>query len=393
MPHVVVSSRGVDRLRAGHVWIYRSDVVRSDAAPGDLVTVVTERERPLGLAWWSSASLIALRFVARAGRGDVTGETADDERAWLASRVARAVACRDALGIDATACRLVHAESDALPGTIVDRYGEYLVVQTLCQAADRRLPWLVDALVAAVAPQGILARNDPKVRRLEGLPEVVDVVYGDVPDEVVVREGPIRYRADLWRGQKTGLFLDQRENHEAAGRLASGRALDAFAYHGGFALRMAGACREVLALEASETAVGVLRANAAENGVTNVEPRVANAFDELRELEAGRETFETIVLDPPAFARNKAAVDKAAAGYKEINLRAMRLLAPGGYLVTCSCSYNVGPAQFEAIVASAAADAQVPMRLVERRLQARDHPIVLTVPETQYLKCLVLQRA
>jgi 23S rRNA (cytosine1962-C5)-methyltransferase len=391
-PHAIVSRRGVDRLRAGHPWIYRSDVLAAEAQPGDLVEVRTERKRPLGLAWWSSESQIALRVVA----GEREFDAARDEAALLRARLSAAIAYRDSLSIDATAFRLVHAEADRLPGLVVDRYGSdngvWLVVQTLCQATERRRASIVEALVALVQPSGILARNDGKVRRLEGLETEVAVLSGDVPDAIDVREGTTMLRVDVRLGQKTGLFLDQRENHAAAARYARGRALDGFAYHGGFALAMARGAESVLALESSGPAIERLRVNADANGLTNIEAREANVFDELRELEVSGARFDTIVLDPPAFAKNRASVERAVAGYKEINLRALKLLAPGGHLLTFSCSHHVDEALFEAILQSAAADAHAPAALIERRQQARDHPVLLGVPETSYLKGLVLRR-
>jgi 23S rRNA (cytosine1962-C5)-methyltransferase len=389
---VVVSRRGADRWRAGHPWIYRSDVVSGTADPGDLVRVVSERQRPLGLAWWSSTSQIALRLLVAAQDADRDLE----EPALLEARLRAALAYRETLALDGSASRLVHAEADRLPGLIVDRYGEgvesWLVLQTLCQATDRRLSLFVDRLVAHLQPAGILTRNDPKVRRLEGLDAKVEVVYGTVPEMVEVREAETIFQVDLRHGQKTGLFLDQRENHAAAARYARGRALDAFAYHGGFALALARRAESVVALESSAPALAILRTNVTRNGLTNVEGREANVFDELRELEVSGARFETIVLDPPAFAKNRASVERAAAGYKEINLRALKLLVPGGHLITCSCSHHVDEALFQAILEAAAADAHVPTVLVERRLQARDHPILLGAPETSYLKCLVLRR-
>ena len=387
----VVSRKGAERIRVGHPWIYQSDVLESDAGPGDLVRVVTERKRPLGWAFASTASQIALRMLSTA-----TGAEPPDERALLRERVQKAAAYRASLQIDASAYRLMHAEADGWPATIVDRYEDegaaYFVVQTLSQGADRRLEMLVDVLHELFAPRGILARNDPKVRRLEGLDESVAVLAGDVPDQIVVREGAIRLTVDLRRGQKTGLFLDQRENHEAAVRYAHGRILDAFTYHGGFALQMASRAASVTALDSSSAAVAAMAANASANGLTNVHAREVNVFDELRELETSGAQFEAIVLDPPAFAKNRSSVERALAGYKEINLRAMRLLAPGGHLITCSCSYNVGEDLFARVIEDAAVDARRSMALVEKRMQARDHPVLVTVPETHYLKCLILRR-
>lgn len=389
-PHAVVSRRGAERLRTGHPWIYRSDIVEARADRGDIVRV-TERGRPLGWAYWSSESQIALRMIA-------TGPGAmPEERAFVDARVRAAAAYRTSLQIDATAWRVVHAESDGLPATVVDRYGDgadsWFVVQTLAQGADRRLPLLVDALVAQFQPRGILARNDPKVRALEGLDPSVEVVYGEVPDRVLVREGAVTFAADLRAGQKTGLFLDQRDNHAAAARYARGEALDAFTYNGGFGLAMARRADRVLALDSSAAAVAATAANARANGLTNVETREANVFDELRELEIAGRSFDTICLDPPAFAKTKASIEKAAGGYKEINLRALRLLKPGGHLLTCSCSYNIDEALFVDILRSAVADARAQAWVMEKHGQASDHPALITVPETSYLKCVVLRKA
>jgi 23S rRNA (cytosine1962-C5)-methyltransferase len=248
--------------------------------------------------------------------------------------------------------------------------------------------WLSELL----SPDGILARNDPKVRTLEGLEQTVAVLAGTIPDSVVVREGPVEYEVDLRKGQKTGLFLDQRENREAAARYAQGRLLDCFSYHGGFALRLAGQCSTAEAIDISADAVAHITANAARNRAGNLTAREANVFDELRRLEKAAERYDTIVLDPPAFAKNKASVPNALAGYKEINLRAMRLLAPGGYLVTCSCSYNVNEEMFAAVLHEASVDSHTPVTVVEKRMQGRDHPVLVGAPETHYLKCFILRR-
>jgi 23S rRNA (cytosine1962-C5)-methyltransferase len=256
---------------------------------------------------------------------------------------------------------------------------------------DRLLPAVVAALNDLARPRGILARNDPRTRLLEGLEQRVEVLSGEIPDTVAVTEGGIEYDVDLRKGQKTGLFLDQRENRAAAAGYARGRLLDCFSYHGGFALALGRRCKETIAIDASEDAVARLRANAARNGVA-VDARVGNVFDELRGLERLRERFDTIVLDPPAFAKNKASVARAASGYKEINLRALKLLNPGGTLVTCSCSYNINEAAFAELVYEAAVDAQVHVTVVEKRMQGRDHPVLLGVPETYYLKCFILRK-
>jgi 23S rRNA (cytosine1962-C5)-methyltransferase len=382
-PIVVISGRGEERLRGGHPWIYRADVADARAAAGDIVQVRSPRGQPLGSALFSDRSQITLRMLSY-------GEQAADQ-ALVRRRLETAIAFRESLAIDATAFRLVHGEADLLPSLIVDRYGEYLVVQALSQGMDRMLPEIVSILTDLLHPRGILARNDPRARVLEGLEQRVDVLAGDVPDTVMVTETGIEYDVDLRRGQKTGLFLDQRENRAAAAEYARGRMLDCFSYNGGFALVMGRRCAETIAFDVSEEAVARVRQNAARNGVA-VDARAGNVFDELRGLDRLGERFDTIVLDPPAFAKNKASVANARAGYKEINLRALKLLNPGGTLVTCSCSYNVNEAAFAEIVYDAAVDAQAHVTVVEKRMQGRDHPVLLGVPETYYLKCFILRK-
>ncbi len=384
MPNVTVSRRGEDRILSGHPWVYRSDVAEVHASAGDIVTVSGPRGRVLGDALFSDRSEITIRMLTR---GDVR---ADDE--LIRNRLAQAIRFRESLKIDATAYRVIHGEADLLPSLVVDRYADYLVVQTLSQGTDRLLPTVIRLLAELMSPQGIVARNDPRVRLLEGLEQRVEVVHGEVPPTIDVREGHVNYVVDPFHGQKTGLFLDQRENRIAAARYASGRLLDTFSYNGGFALALAPQCSEVAAIDISEDAVSRIRMNAERNGLTNVQARAMNVFDELRELERRGERFNTIVLDPPAFAKNKASVPKALAGYKEINLRALKLLEPGGYLITCSCSYNVSESAFADVIASAAADAHVDVAIVEKRMQGRDHPVLMTVPETYYLKCFILRK-
>ena len=346
--------------------------------------MVVGRGRPLGYATYSDRSAITLRMLTRE-------DIRPDPGFWRA-RIEAAVAYRETLGIDATAYRLVHGEGDRLPGLVVDRYADVLVMQTLTQATDRLLPVLCNLLVDAAAPAGILARNDPRVRGLEGLDQSVELRYGRVPEEVEVREGAVRLFADPWKGQKTGLFLDQRENRLAAARHARGRVLDGFCYTGAFALQMAAGCDAVLAVEVSESASAAVARHAAHNGAAHVEARAGNVFDVLRDLDRAGERFDAVVLDPPAFAKNRKAAERAVAGYKEINLRALRILAPGGTLVTSSCSYHVDEPEFARILAAAAADARADVRIVERRQQGRDHPMLATVPETSYLKSFVLQK-
>lgn len=383
-PYALINRKGEQRLLAGHPWIYRSDVAEVDAEAGQTVTVFSSRQQVLGQALFSDQSQITLRMLTR-------GEAVADEALWQ-RRLDAAITFRERLRIDGTAYRLVNGEADLMPSLVVDRYGDYLVVQALSQGVDRLLPMITGLLAARLQPAGILARNDPKVRALEGLPQEVRLLQGAVPEAILVREGPVEYDVNVWTGQKTGLFLDQRENREAALRYARGRCLDGCSYNGGFALRLAPACEDVLAIDISEDAVARVTANARRNAITNVEAIEANLFDELRRLEKAGERFDTIILDPPAFAKNKASVPNAMAGYKEINLRAMRLLTPGGHLVTCSCSYNVTEPMFEAVLQEASIDSLVPVSIVEKRMQGRDHPVLLGVPETHYLKCFILRR-
>jgi 23S rRNA (cytosine1962-C5)-methyltransferase len=382
-PTVVISSRGEERLQSGHPWIYRADVANVRAGAGDIVQIRSPRGRTLGSALYSDRSQIALRLLSY---GDAPADLA-----LIRRRLESAIAYRRSLAIDATAYRLVHGEADLLPSLIVDRYGDYLVVQTLSQGMDRLMPALTPMLAELLQPRGILARNDPRARVLEGLEQRVEVVAGDLPESVTVTETGIEYDVDLRRGQKTGLFLDQRENRAAAGAYARGRLLDCFSYNGGFALVLGRKCDETIAIDVSEDAVTRVRQNAARNGVV-VDARLGNVFDELRGLDRLGERFDTIVLDPPAFAKNKAAVSNARAGYKEINLRALKLLNPGGTLITCSCSYHVNEAAFAEIVYEAAVDAQAHVAVVEKRMQGRDHPVLLGVPETYYLKCFILRK-
>jgi 23S rRNA (cytosine1962-C5)-methyltransferase len=384
MSTVSISAKGEARIASGHPWVYRSDVIQVAAGRGQIVQVTSRRKAPLGYAFYSDRSEITVRMLTRA-----TDAPAPD---FFRDRIDAAIAYRESLGIDATAYRLVHGEADRLPGLVVDRYGDYLVLQALVQGTDALLPELTQVLVDRLHPAGILARNDPRVRLLEGLEQRVDVLHGVVPEVIEVREGRASYAVDPYKGQKTGLFLDQRENRVAAAAYAHGRALDAFSYNGGFAMALSPRCDEVIAIDISDDAVARIVANAARNGLANVRAHAMNVFDELRELERRGEHFDTIVLDPPAFAKNKAAVPKALSGYKEINLRALKLLNPGGILVTCSCSYNVSEGMFADVIASAAADARADVAVVEKRMQGRDHPVLVTVPETFYLKCFVLRK-
>jgi len=381
---ITVTPRGEERIRNGHFWIYRADVADGTGLPGAVVRVANRSGRFLARAFYSSQSQITLRIL--------TQQDVPVDRAFWQRRIEQAMTFRDRLGIDATAYRLVHAEGDLIPSFVVDRYGDYLVLQALSQGIDRLLPELAALLVELARPAGILARNDPRVRLLEGLEQKVEVLHGTVPESVTVREGRIEYDVDLRRGQKTGAFLDQRENRQAAAQYVYGRALDCFSYAGGFALQLAGRVKDLTALDISEEATALLQRNAARNGLRNVTARTTNVFDELRGLERAGEMFDAIVLDPPAFAKSKAAIPKALSGYKEINLRALKILQPGGFLVTCSCSYHVNEAAFGEVILDAALDAKAEVNVVEKRMQGRDHPVILGMPETYYLKCFILRK-
>ncbi|MGB3683532.1 MAG: class I SAM-dependent rRNA methyltransferase [Rubrobacteraceae bacterium] len=381
---VIVTDRGAARVRSGHPWVYRSDISEAAGEAGDVVRVNDRRGKFLGKAFYNPGSQISLRLVTR-----------DDEpvdESWFASKVQAALDYRQTLAIDADAYRLIHGEADGIPGLVVDRYGDYLVLQVGSAAVERRLEWVTGRLVEQLNPSGILARNDSAARKREGLSTETRVLSGNVPESIIVREGAVRHRVDPWGGQKTGGFLDQRENHRAAGRYATGRVLDVFSYTGGFALHAAQKADTVEAVDASGPALHAARANAGLNGLENITFTRASAFDLLRERSDTGERYDTVILDPPAFAKSKRDLKKAARAYKEINLRAMKLLSPGGILVTCSCSFHFSRELMEETLRAAAADAVRTMRLREWRGQSADHPELLTVPETGYLKCAVLER-
>lgn len=380
---VVISSRGVERIRLGHLWVYRSDIRTVQAQPGAVVRVTDERGRYHGRAFYSDKSQIAVRLLTREDR------TVD--RAFLTERLRQALAYRERVVENSEAFRLVYSEADLLPSLIVDRYGDYLVMQTLSQGTERLKSLLTEILAELLSPKGIIERNDPKVRLLEGLEQKVSVLHGEVPSEIHVRENGILFACDLLKGQKTGSFLDQRENHFEARRYASGDVLDCFSYQGGFALTVADRCEHVEVIEMAPAAIEAARKNQQLNGISNVHFREGNTFDLLKEYDEAGRRFRMIILDPPAFAKNRDSIPAAQRGYKEINLRAMKLLEPGGYLITCSCSYHVTEPLFLQILAEAANDAKRSVIVVERRTQAKDHPILLTMPETHYLKCMIIR--
>ena len=379
----VISPRGVERIRAGHLWVYRSDVRSTQAEPGSIVRLTDERGRFQGKAFYSDKSQIAVRLLTR---NDIPAD-----RSFFAARIEQAAKYRKMVVENTEAWRLIYGEADHLPSLIVDRYADYLVVQTLSQGTERLKPVIVDILNELFTPRGILERNDPRVRLLEGLDQRVGVLSGEVPAEVVARENGIAFACDLAKAQKTGSFLDQRENHWAARNYASGEVLDCFSYQGGFALTVADRCEHVEAVDMAPAAVAASQRNKELNRSANVYFREGNSFDVLKEYDEAGRKFDLVILDPPAFAKNRDSIDAAHRGYKEINLRALKLLKPGGFLVTCSCSYHISEALFLQILAEASTDAKRPLAVVERRTQAKDHPILLTMPETHYLKCLILR--
>lgn len=384
MNTVRVNRRAQTRIESGHPWIYTSDVAdRGSAQPGEVVRVANDRNRPLGVAHFSSTSQITLRLLSR--------QDESINRLFFLRRLSAALEHRRRVAPDCEAYRLVHAEGDLLPGLIIDRYGDYLVLQLLDQGMDAVRSTLVDCLNELVSPRGILARNDVAVRRLEQLSLEPETLHGEIPERVQVRVNHLTLEADLLHGQKTGVYLDQRENYLAAARFARGRALDCFTSTGGFALHMAPQCESVEGVDSSAAALETARRNAEANSVSNVTFREANAFDYLSGLASARRRFDTVVLDPPAFSKSRSTLDAALRGYKELNTKALSLLSPGGTLITCSCSHHVSEAALLEVVASAALDAGRTLRVLDRRTQAQDHPILLTVPETLYLKCLIFE--
>jgi 23S rRNA (cytosine1962-C5)-methyltransferase len=384
LPLVKVSRRGADRLKDGHVWVYRSDILSANGiSPGALVGVVDEREKLLGTALYSSASQIAIRMISREAVKDLDG--------LLRKRIQEAMAYRERVVRDTDAYRIVFSEADFLPGLIVDRYNDLLSLQVLTQAMDTEAvrQVIISELSERLAPTAIAERVDPRVRELEQLAaRSSSLLQGEKKSTVLSMNG-VRFHYEAFEGQKTGAFLDQRENYAAAAQYARGEALDVFCYHGGFALHLAQHCSKVTGVDSSRPALEVADRNAALNG-REIEWIEANAFDLLRDYASAGKQYDTVVLDPPAFAKSKSNLETALRGYKELNLRALKMLRPGGILVTCSCSYHVSPADFLNVVAEAARDMHRNLRIVENRTQAKDHPILLTVPETAYLKCIVL---
>ncbi|HEY6003289.1 MAG TPA: class I SAM-dependent rRNA methyltransferase [Anaeromyxobacter sp.] len=384
-PKVTVTRRGAERLQRGHLWIYRADVEKAPAAleAGDVVLLADGRGRFLAKAFWSSRSKIALRVVTR-------DEEPVDE-AFFARRIASALELRERIFGPERFLRLVHGEADLLPGLVVDRYGDAAVLQTLVPATDRRKAFFAEVVANALSLRSVVERNDVRVRELEGLEQKKGLLRGPDPGPVEHREGEVRMRVDLLAGQKTGAFLDQRENRLRAGEYARGRCADCFSYAGGFALHLARRAEAVVAVEMQPTAAALLRENVALNRAQNVEVVEANAFDWLRDRAEEEPAFDMVVLDPPAFAKSKEALPGARRGYKEVNLRAMLVLKQGGILLTASCSHHLSEEMLEELVLDAANDAGRRLQILERRGAGRDHPVLMGVPETRYLKCLILR--
>ncbi|HZS45764.1 MAG TPA: class I SAM-dependent rRNA methyltransferase [Blastocatellia bacterium] len=381
---VSITPKGASRTAARHLWVYRSDLHNPPPLEGGEVVRVIDRHRNfIGMALYSSRSQIALRFVS------FHDEPID--RDFWHRRLRAAIEYRRQVVKDSDAFRLVYSEGDLLSSLIIDRYSDCVVLQTLSQGMDRLKSMWVELLVEELNPRAIIERNDAKVRNLEGLPMQSGILHGEPPSELIVSENGIRFAVDILSGQKTGAFLDQRENRLLTRDFAKGRALDCFSFHGSFAMNLAAKADSVMSVDISGAALERARQNAALNELSNIEFAEANAFDLLSSLDDNGERFDTIVLDPPAFAKHRSALESGLRGYKEINLRAFRLLNPGGVLISCSCSYHVDEALFLGMLAQAAADSHRDVQLIEKRTQAKDHPILLSVPETYYLKCIFLR--
>ncbi len=389
MSKVSVNKKAVRRVRGGHLWIYKSDLVEISANGGEVVTVVDEGNNFIGKAFYSDKSEISLRLF--------TNRNQEIDKDFWRQRIIESYKRRSnsrLSTLDArqtNAFRLVNSESDLIPSLIIDDYDGNFVIQTLSQSTEKLKHTFVEILQEEFQPKAIVERNDAKVRLLEGLEQINSVLFGEIADEIIIKQDDVKFYVSLFDGQKTGSFLDQRENHFVSRNYAFGKALDCFTFNGGFALNMAKNCESVLALDISSDAINLAKRNAELNEISNVKFQTANVFDKLHELEKNRHKFDTIVLDPPAFVKNRAALQGAIRGYKEINLRALKLLNEGGILITCSCSHHFTEEIFLEVLTEASRDARKSLHLIEKRMQASDHPILLGMPESYYLKCFILQ--
>ncbi len=384
MQSIRVNRKAVARLSTGHPWVFTSDLADKKAATGgSAVAVLDPHGRSLGVAHYSDSSLISLRMLDR-GRPTV-------DAAFFRKRIEAAAAMRARHVRDTEAYRLIHAEGDLLPGLVIDRYGDCFVLQSLTQGMNAAQPWIVEALVDLFSPRAIVARNDAAVRDQDNLPRTVDVGHGQAPEFAEFTMNGMRWRTDPLHGQKTGVFLDQRENYQAVRNFAHGRALDCFTCTGGFALHIASVCEIVDAVDSSEEAIQSAEWNRKANSISHVHFRQADMFDLLAAYSSSRRTYDTVILDPPALAKSRSAIDAAARAYRELNTRALRLLPPGGTLVSCSCSHHVSEGALLSVIAEASLETNRTLRVLERRTQSIDHPTLLTVPETNYLKCLIFE--
>ena len=384
MHTVRVNRKGANRVASGHPWIFSSDILdRGQATGGEAVVVVDPSGAALGTAHYSDASQITLRMLSE--------RVEPIDRAFYLQRIAAAEAHRKRVVADSEAYRVVHGEGDQLPGLVIDRYGDFFTIQTLDQGMDGAKAEIVACIEELFHPQGIAERNDAAIRKREALPLKSGALVGEIPESAAIHMNGLKLHADLLHGQKTGIFLDQRENYIAAARYARGRALDCFTSTGGFALHLAARSESVEAVDSSEAALRTARANCEANGIANVELREADVFELLAAHAAAHRRFDMVVLDPPAFAKSRQSLDAAVRGYREINRRGLELLGSGGILVTCSCSHHLSEAALLELVAGASLDTGRKLRVLERRMQSQDHPVLLTVPETLYLKCLILE--
>lgn len=384
MSKVFVNQKGAKRVRKGHLWIYKSDIIRIEAEGGDVVSIYDEAKNFVGNAFFSDSSEISLRIFST--------KTEEINKDYWKRKIVEAFNRRPKNDISQTnTLRVINSEGDLIPSLIIDFYNGIFVIQTLSQGTEKLKQTFVEILAEEFKPQAIIERNDARVRLLEKLEIVNSVLFGEVPEETTIIQDGISFYISPLEGQKTGSFLDQRENHFIAGQYAFGRALDCFTFNGGFALNLSKNCNEVIALDISEEAVKLAKRNAELNAITNVKFQTANVFDALRDYEKAGEKFDTIVLDPPAFVKNRNALKQAIRGYKEINLRALKLLNTNGILITCSCSYHFNEEIFLSTIEECVRDSKKRVHLVEKRMQASDHPVLIGMPETYYLKCFILR--